>query len=438
MSLDERLVIEPTEKYSVISVQGSTDEGGDVSYVALDVLCPYTASLVHKAFARRRKRWRVTNDSSKAQLHWGDYECLNWDEIVSGRVCGSSYCTRKGLSRKAQLSMYTNKYLSKVPTSPLKKAMPRTIIVDIWEAFDDKMTFNLGGDIASFGDDAGVRQCMSLSDRIDWALEAVRDAMAAAEARGGWILKASTLNKGAGVHLVTDFNDLRDVVHANHDIREWVLQEYIERPLLVHGRKFHLRAYVLAVGCLSVYLFDRVLLLSAHAPYAAGDFSDPLAHITNTARQCETAAFDEAASVGLLSDLATHLTRDGGMADGDAEAAVTGIVTAMRAITAELFRAFKGEFAVFAPLPHCFEHFGLDFMVDEALNVWLLEANPGPDFKQTGARLKPVIEQLMEDTARVCVDGEQCLAVGQAVGGLVLVYEEQWSGSKGTPTMRMI
>ncbi|CAN0224271.1 unnamed protein product, partial [Ectocarpus fasciculatus] len=44
--------------------------------------------------------------------------------------------------------------------------------------------------------------------------------------------------------------------------------------------------------------------------------------------------------------------------------------------------AFRGEFAVFSPLPGCFEHFGLDFMVDEDFHVWLLEANPGPDFKQ--------------------------------------------------------
>jgi hypothetical protein len=78
-------------------------------------------------------------------------------------------------------------------------AQPRTIVVDTWEAFDDKMTFNLGGDIASFGDDAGVVAAMSRADRLDWCLDSVREAMEAAEAeasgRDGWILKASTLNK---------------------------------------------------------------------------------------------------------------------------------------------------------------------------------------------------------------------------------------------------
>jgi hypothetical protein len=116
---------------------------------------------------------------------------------------------------------------------------PRTIIIDTWEAFDDAMTFNLGGDIASFGDHAGVCNCMSLATRLDWTLESAREAMSAAAAAAAavqsnqqqqqqqqqplrWILKASTLNKGDGVHLVADFEQLRAAVHAQTDIREWV------------------------------------------------------------------------------------------------------------------------------------------------------------------------------------------------------------------------
>ena len=38
----------------------------------------------------------------------------------------------------------------------------------------------------------------------------------------------------------------------HHELREWVLQKYIPRPLLFEGRKFHLRAYILAVGAISV------------------------------------------------------------------------------------------------------------------------------------------------------------------------------------------
>lgn len=64
--------------------------------------------------------------------------------------------------------------------------------------------------------------------------------------RRRWILKPSTLNKGVGLALGDDFETLRDAIHSSPDIREWVLQEYVERPLLAEGRKFHIRAYALA------------------------------------------------------------------------------------------------------------------------------------------------------------------------------------------------
>lgn len=60
-----------------------------------------------------------------------------------------------------------------------------------------------------------------------------------------------------------------------------------------------------------------------------------------------------------------------------------------------------GEPTVFAPLPHCFELYGVDFMIDDHYGVHLLEANPGPDFKQTGGRLKRVIQELIDTTMNI-------------------------------------
>jgi hypothetical protein len=53
------------------------------------------------------------------------------------------------------------------------------------------------------------------------------------------------------VLVVRDFAALREAVHDWPDIREWVVQEYVHRPLLFRRRKFHLRAYVLAGVCSS-------------------------------------------------------------------------------------------------------------------------------------------------------------------------------------------
>lgn len=38
---------------------------------------------------------------------------------------------------------------------------------------------------------------------------------------------------------------------------------YIERPLLINERKFHLRAYVLCIGSLDVYVYSEVSIFNA-------------------------------------------------------------------------------------------------------------------------------------------------------------------------------
>jgi len=57
-------------------------------------------------------------------------------------------------------------------------------------------------------------------------------------------------------------------------------------------------------------------------------------------------------------------------------------------------------------MTQCFEIFGLDFMLDDDLNVFLLEVNPGPDFQQTGDRLNGLIYQLWEQACAIVIDSD--------------------------------
>lgn len=60
----------------------------------------------------------------------------------------------------------------------------------------------------------------------------------------------------------------------------YVLQEYVERPLTIEGRKFELRQYVLVLGDGAAYTYEVALLRLASVAYAI-DSTDRRAHITN-------------------------------------------------------------------------------------------------------------------------------------------------------------
>ena len=114
-------------------------------------------------------------------------------------------------------------------------------------------------------------------------------------------------------------------------------------------------------------------------------------------------------------------------------------------------------------MEHCFELFGLDFIVEMenghmASNapcggnggmtkprVYILEVNPGPDFKQTGDRLKEVIEGLLENTCSMVLGEKQSAShsnvaetVDNTNGQFIPVYDKEWSVSRMQLGVKMI
>jgi tubulin--tyrosine ligase len=206
--------------------------------------------------------------------------------------------------------------------------------------------------------------------------------------KGGsvWIAKPSLTNGGAGVELVPTAGALLTALRANPELREWVIQRYVERPLLVDRRKFHLRVYVLCVGRLHVYVCKDVLALFSLRVYDGADFSERDAHITNTCVQNPESPEEEKRSVQMWDEVVEAIRKEKGDGSG---AAAEGVFAEICRTVGDIFSAVSPEQMTFMALPNCFELFGFDFLLDEDYHPWFLEANAEPDFKQVCGALLP-------------------------------------------------
>ncbi|EQC38474.1 hypothetical protein SDRG_04182 [Saprolegnia diclina VS20] len=386
--------------------------------VRVNVPCNYLRPLVLGAFAKHDRFWDVMTlptDPRTPDLLWDEYENLDWKNVLQGQVVANSYCVRKGLSRKAQLSMFLSKYIRKHPNCRLSRALPETLVVDLWDAFDNSLA------------ELGV----SFRNRLESCLWEVKQLFEDKAETGTWIMKPSASNKGAEVNVFDTYAKFKAIITEWTDIREWVVQAYVQRPLLLKKRKFHVRVYVVAVGCLQVFVYQNVLLLTSLDAYNPANTDNKLSHITNTFQQQDHPNFVEADCVLLLEDMEAILMDDQGISAVEAKTITTNMLADIGAITGEVFDAYRGEFSVFQPLPNCFEVYGVDFLIDEDYQVWLLEVNPGPDFKQTGNRLQPLIQTLVEGMVDIVTDQFFTAApdTNKSYPAFEKVYDDKWGAS---------
>lgn len=355
--------------------------------------------------------------SSEPVFQFAAYEAIDFEHAMqhpqTSLVC--AYVIRKALIRKHYLSNTVSTWLVKHPKSVLANH------------FKPSVHFEL--DYAEFLDEALV-DAWDLNESM-----AENDQKDSAEQKQWWILKPGMSDGGNGIRLFSSLEQLQAIfeeweedtpddegedededesvepVSRNTEsegnamtshLRHFVAQPYIDPPLLLESygnRKFHIRTYVLAVGALKVYVYREMLALFAakayHSPTSSTevDMLDLAQHLTNTCFQDDTTKGD---SVYRYWDLESTGPRPNWKED---------IFQQICHITGEVFEAAAREQMVhFQTMPNAFELFGVDFLVDQDCNAWLLELNAYPDFKQTGLHLQDaVVGGLFQQVANIAV-----------------------------------
>lgn len=89
------------------------------------------------------------------------------------------------------------------------------------------------------------------------------------------------MSRGRGIDF---FNDLASILKYVIGTRvEWIVQKYIERPLIIEKLKFDLRQWVLVSDMepLTIWFFDECYVRFGAEEYDISNLSKKFAHLTN-------------------------------------------------------------------------------------------------------------------------------------------------------------
>ena len=117
---------------------------------------------------------------------------------------------------------------------------------------------------------------------------------AAKDSTNIWIMKPTARCQGKGIFLFNKLNSISNWAE-NQQAEPYIVQRYISNPLLIGGKKFDLRLYVLCTSYqpLTVYLYRSGFARFTHYRYDESKINNTEVHLTNVAIQKTTEDYND-------------------------------------------------------------------------------------------------------------------------------------------------
>lgn len=240
-----------------------------------------------------------------------------------------------------------------------------------------------------------------------------------------WLVKPAEFTFGGnGIEICNSILDVEKVLKqkfaeiTTHIPHKFILQKYIENPLLYTSRKFDIRAFCL-LTCynhqVKAYWHEEGYIRTTSQRYSLTDLDNLDVHLTNDCHQKTSKQYGQFENSNKLlydqffpemesklREQEVHFPIDASSSPGDSLRRL--ITDQMKAITVHLVRATAKKFEPNRDILS-FELMGLDFMIDGDLKVLLIEANNSPSLSRTdNASFNSLLERVVEDVFQTAVD----------------------------------
>lgn len=155
------------------------------------------------------------------------------------------------------------------------------------------------------------------------------------------------------------------IFRSNNDYKlNWIIQEYIENPLLIRERKFHIRVIILGTNInkiSKIYLCKKSVMIPAKLKYTKDSLDMDVhdSHIGTTTEE-EREVFPDKFINYFGKEKANKIENQ--------------IVKLLKKLKSYNFF----EFTCYEETNHCYEMYGLDIMITDDFNIKCLEINVDP------------------------------------------------------------
>lgn len=219
-----------------------------------------------------------------------------------------------------------------------------------------------------------------------------------------WIMKPCGKARGIGIFLVNKLSQLRKWSQKTNftppsSKDTYVISKYIDNPLLIGGKKFDLRMYVLVTSFrpLKCYMYKLGFARFCTVKYNASvnELDNMFVHLTNVSIQKQGDDYN-AVHGGKWTVHNLRLFLEG---------------TRGKEITDRLFdeinwlivHSLKAVSVVISNDRHCFECYGYDIIIDDNLKPWLIEVNASPSLTSTTSSDRIMKYRLINDVINIVI-----------------------------------